>query len=303
MNNIDFSDVHKFLVSVGLGTIVFAFLLPWLFLKEEFNLYLEKDTVAKYTDDSQKVIHLKNSILIDLFSNLHWITILFLAIGLFLIGVGIFHWWRKQKEFDKGQVLDNMNKELTNKKLKKELEDTTPSEKASAVLNEINADLFGTASAATSDSIVPENPISQKTSVTSTESVEIVKAYNRIEHITVGKITEKYSNKYEVVLDKKILNLNLNILLLGRTNDFSDRIIEIKYRSQSPLTLTEATELIDALEQVYKLATGRIAIPLIVLVTSAKIKIHSEQILNPLISQNKLVLLIEDELIDWDPIL
>ncbi|ALC89254.1 hypothetical protein AM500_05240 [Bacillus sp. FJAT-18017] len=303
MNNIDFSDVHKFLVSVGLGTIVFAFLLPWFFLKEEFNLYLEKDTVAKYTDDSQKVIHLKNSILFDLFSNLHWITILFLTIGLFLIGVGIFHWWRKQKEFDKGQVLDNVNKELTNEKLKRELEDTTPSEKASAVLNEINVDLFGTASVATSDSIVPENPSSQKTSVTSTESIEIVKAYNRIEQIIVGKITEKYSNKYEVVLDKKILNLNLNILLLGRTNDFSDRIIEIKYRSQSPLTLTEATELIDALEQVYKLATGRIAIPLIVLVTSAKIKIHSEQILNPLISQNKLVLLTEDELIDWDPIL
>ena len=56
MNNFEYSDFHKFIVSIGLGFILLALFLPWLMLKESFDLQMQKNEIEKLTEPAKQAI-------------------------------------------------------------------------------------------------------------------------------------------------------------------------------------------------------------------------------------------------------
>lgn len=314
MNNIDFSHVYKFFVSVGLGIIVFAFVLPWLLLREKFDLYLKEDDLSKLTEESRKVIQLKTSSLIKLFEFLPYIIAILFLVGITLIGVGVIFWWRKQQKDDHsqelGQKLANEKQQLENEKLKRELPSRNPQEKVSTILegsNEMNTnepvdentELTDGSEIPADQPYVPD-PSAAGSNLQS-QSTSFLVTYRRIEQTIINKFQTKYQDQYEILLDRKISDVEYDVLLLSKKSTKPDVILDLKYCPKRTLSAGEVTSQLDALEQVYSLATGRKVIPLLVLVVSENVKKSAARKLEELINKNKVLIITDEELSAWSP--
>lgn len=56
MQKIDYGDINKFLVSIGLVLIALAVLTPYLYLKEDFGLYIEQSKIDQMQEPIKELI-------------------------------------------------------------------------------------------------------------------------------------------------------------------------------------------------------------------------------------------------------
>lgn len=56
MQKIDYGDINKFLVSIGLVLICLAILTPYFYLKEDFGIYIGQEDIKKFEEPIQKII-------------------------------------------------------------------------------------------------------------------------------------------------------------------------------------------------------------------------------------------------------
>jgi hypothetical protein len=56
MNKPEYSDLYKFIASLGLILIAFSILLPWLFLRESFESLVSASDFANLTPTAQALI-------------------------------------------------------------------------------------------------------------------------------------------------------------------------------------------------------------------------------------------------------
>ncbi|MBI0581149.1 hypothetical protein IEC97_27940 [Neobacillus cucumis] len=308
--------MHKFLVSLGLGSIVFAFALPWMLMKEKFDLYQPKKTLLTFTNESQRVIELKNESLYYLFSVLPYLSILLIIIGAVLIVIGIYPWWKKQRDIDNSQKLKNIAQELANKKLEIELQDKSPQEKAAAILkgSKITSNqhddgdfMLGEEAEMQTKEVILNLPLDHfKPLPNSVEGIQqnstsILKTYYNIEKTIIQKLEAKYSHQYNLVCDKKIAEVSYDILLLSKIHNKPDIMVGIHYRTANPVSLEETLDQLESMEQVYHLTTRRKGTPFIVFVVAEVMKKQSESNLKEYINSNKVILLTEQELLAWQP--
>ena len=61
MQKIEFGDINRFFVSIGLFLMGFALIIPYFYLKEDFGLYLKEDDIAKYDVQIVEIIQAKRS--------------------------------------------------------------------------------------------------------------------------------------------------------------------------------------------------------------------------------------------------
>ena len=64
MEKINYGDINKFLVSVGIVLIALSVLTPYLYLKEDFGSYLESSIIEKFQEPVKNIILLKQSIVL-----------------------------------------------------------------------------------------------------------------------------------------------------------------------------------------------------------------------------------------------
>lgn len=242
MSKLEYGDLYKFLASLGLTIVGMSYLIAWLFLKEPFSwLNNISSKEVNLNETTIEILKLKEEILLWFIELLKPLFIFMNILGFFVLIAGIIFWFRSQMEIDK-------NLKLKNDQL---IKDMSAEEIIENKEKEINED---------------ENQ---------TNTFSSVKNYFNIENIIYNSITNLLRKKWIILKNKKIGNLEYDIILQSRNIKHSDIIIEIKYY-KNPNTLKHALDKIIMSNQIYSSVTQRTSIPVVIIITPDKSKLSKD---------------------------
>lgn len=253
MQKIEFGDINRFFVSIGLFLIGFALIIPYFYLKEDFGLYLKEEDVAKFDEQIVEIIRAKRNQVACLQKIIPFVSLTLIIGGIVFCFIGIKRWLKRQVKLD--EKLDN---EVAKSKL--DLKDSTPEErvvnaKKETAETEIAEQLESGA----------EKPQNLKT--------EGYLSYMAIEDKFFNYFKSVKNSNFDIFQQPKIGNrFFVDILLRAKTNKYSDRIIEIKYfKNQLPLSSIEdsITKLATYISY-YKENTNKRVIPILLIVYSSE---------------------------------
>jgi hypothetical protein len=105
-NKIEFSDLYKFLTSIGLILFASAFLLPWLFMREGLTIQVTKKYYNSLTIESQQLTDKRIEFSSFVISSIPWISAGLFLLAIILIGIGLYNWKRKQNRVDETEELN-----------------------------------------------------------------------------------------------------------------------------------------------------------------------------------------------------
>ncbi len=253
MEKIEYGDVNKFLVSIGIILIAFGFITPYYFLKEDFGVYIEVSKFQNLQPYVQSLI-LRKQWQIALLQN----VVPFASLALFGSGValsiwGLCRWFKRQDRID-----EKFDTELA--KLKLELTAMTPIEVVEKADNEVRE--TETVSAADPKSV-------------SGEPGSLI-SYLKIEERVYRKFKSYQSRHFDISTQMKLGRIEIDIVMAAKSSGFVDRIIEMKYFSKNfnPYIVEKALVQLHNTITYYKNHTGRKAVPVLLI-------IYEPDILNP----------------------
>lgn len=218
LNKVEFSDLYKFLTSVGLIIIASSFLIPWLFMKQEIGLLISESEYNELVESSKNLTD--NRIKLGLFITkaIPYISGILFVIGTVISSIGISKWKKKQDTVDETDQL-----KLTELKAKiKELDSTEIEQKAE---DEVKREI----------SLPSDKPeIDEKTEVEENQSINIEKLKSNLidmENLFFKKIVDFNSFVYEPKSNIKIDNKFETDILLKSLDlkKYPDILIEVKY--------------------------------------------------------------------------
>lgn len=293
MTNIDYADKHKFISSIGLALIAMAFLLPWMFLSESFDLNIEQGKLNQLTLVSQDVVKKRQDLVQLSITLIPYISIALLIGGIFLLILGLKDWSRQQSIKNETEALTlemlkrqslSMTEEQINQK---RLQDSEVSEVA--------------------ENIVPQEKTLEKgqSRIESTrkKSLEIE-----------NKILEKFHNlnlkNYDVLTNKSIGGRYFDGIFASKKKDGLDVLVELKYFKGIPAK-DRLYSILDRQVSVttsYEKTTGRLArgIILIILDDSArssfknKIQLLTDFMSNASDSKQEILFIFEEDLVSFN---
>ncbi|SEB86588.1 hypothetical protein SAMN04489761_1996 [Tenacibaculum sp. MAR_2009_124] len=272
MQKIDFGDINKFLVSIGLVLIALAIMTPYFYLKEDFGLYIDKEEVLKFEEPIKEIITNKQYQVSKIQKIIPWTSLILLLLGLISSYIGLKRWFKRQSKID-----EKFDKEI--KKLDLEIETLSPEEKIEKAKKEVQE--IELAEQLESDS----KTTSQTTTTTTTRSESYLN-YMRIEQSIYKLFKNLKSPNFDIHSEQKLGNrFYIDLLLKAKNKKFSDRIIEIKYfRNQLPISsIQKSIYQLNTYISYYKENTNKQVIP-ILLIVYKKDNINSERLLR---SQNR----------------
>jgi hypothetical protein len=189
MNKPEYSDLYRFLVSLGTIFVAFSILLPWLLIRESFDSTISKTDYTNLTQTAQILITYRHSIGLWLYQNVIIISILISFLGITIFIYGFFSWRQKQKLTDKKD-------ELEIEKLDKEVKSMTPEQIAIQYVHEVSKE---------------SSPVSTKETDTN-DQIEAISEYARIEQLAFNKLANCFGIN-NLRMHHKIENINIDILL------------------------------------------------------------------------------------------
>lgn len=269
MEKIDYGDINKFLVSVGIVLIGLSILTPYLYLKEDFGLYIELDKFEKFQEPVKNLILAKQCQVTGIQKLIPWISIGLLISGITSLVIGLIRWFRRQTKLD-----EKFDKEL--QKLNLEIVALTPEEKEEKAKQEVQE-----------IEKIEQTQVTQQR-VNQTSHADYVQSYMRIEQNVADVFINYQSPNFDILPQQKIGNrFEIDILLKARTKNYLDRIVEIKYfKNRLPIQIIR--EIINRLNTqiaYYNQASNRRSIPVLLIVYNKEL-ITAEQILK---FQNRLI--------------
>jgi hypothetical protein len=144
MAQIEYNDLNKFYVSIGVTLLAITFALPWLYIKEPFDLLIKTDDLHNYTTYAQKILLQRQRIAGLLSIIVPIASAITFTVGLVVTYRGIKGWRRIQYLIDERekltneiQVLTQERERLTNKKLTIEITTLSKEEKIEKVEKEV----------------------------------------------------------------------------------------------------------------------------------------------------------------------
>lgn len=252
MQKIDYGDINKFLVSIGLILICLAILIPYFYLKENFGLYIDQATFEKFQEPIQKIITSKQKIIIIIQKIIPWASLALFLIGVTSSAVGLKRWLKRQAKID-----EKFDKEIQILDFK--IESLTPEEteeKARKEVREIEAE----------EEIEPISKPQHTTRTTYRDYIEIEK---RITNVFL-----KYkSNNFEILSQQRLGNkFEIDLLLRAKPKKYSDRIVEIKYfRNRFHFSIiNKALHQLNTYISYYKNVAQKQAIPVLLIIYNKK---------------------------------
>ncbi len=255
MQHIDYGDINKFLVSIGIILIGLAVIIPYLYLQEDFGLYLEKEQLLKFEEPVQKLIVSKQNLVMLIQKYLLFSSILMLLIGIASCMFGLIRWFKKQAIIDE-------RFEIELDKLKIELKSMTPEEKEEKAKNEV-------------DEIEFDKRIELKNNVHGKKK-DIYNKYVEVEQRIYKIFKDLKSPNFEVYTEQILGNrFYIDLFLKAKTKKFADRIIEIKFfDNQLPFaTLKRAIDKLNTYVSYYKANSLRKSVVPVLLIVYNKEKI------------------------------
>ncbi|MFZ3078865.1 MAG: hypothetical protein WA109_04190 [Bellilinea sp.] len=239
MNKPEFSDLYKFIVSLGLLLIVFALLVPWLFLRESFDGIVSASEIEKLTLTAQTLILSRQNIALWFVQNIIWISLIPAILGLISLISGIVLWRRKQILIDQKDYFET-------EKLRLEVKKMSPEQIVEKAIIEVSEEV-------------------QAEQIDNKPKAEISTQFSALtNHLQTEKIViEKLANCFginNVRPHLKVGNTNIDILL--RLSQKERAIVEIKSIRKPSDVARRQKEVIDTLLKIVKsyntMATTRI---------------------------------------------
>jgi hypothetical protein len=218
VQKIEFGDINKFLVSVGLVLIGLGIVTPYLYLKEDFGLNTESEKLMKLDLVVQEIFAYKKNQISSIQKILPWSSLALFGLGILISGIGIKRWLKRQKKID-----EKFDKEV--QILDIEIKASTPEEKIENAKKEIKE-------------IELAEELESETKVVKPKQVSGYESYMEIERNIFQLFENMDSPNFEVYQEPKIGDkFYIDILLKANSNKFSDRLIEIKYfRNHLPVS-------------------------------------------------------------------
>jgi len=243
IDKIEYGDFNKFLVSTGYLLIAVGLLLPYFYLKENFDLQIEQEKIKGFTITAQKILNAKQSFALNLINVIPYLSIFSISIGTVFLSIGGYKWKNKQNIED-----EKINEEIS--KLKKE------NRKA-----DYDFDILKKGEKIPQEEVIKNKEIEieiEQPNISSIEKTVSAQSYYLLENLISEKLRKEYSNKYNVLTNYKINNQEYDVILTSIDNNISktglnlskDIIVEIKYTSRQINkryvldTLTRVAELI-----------------------------------------------------------
>lgn len=100
MQKIEYGDLYKFLVSVGVILIGFAVLIPYFYLKEDFGLCVPQSDMARFEPEVRQIIRTKQQLLLRVQNYVPYLSLAMFATGLLSVAAGLYKWSRRQRQAD-----------------------------------------------------------------------------------------------------------------------------------------------------------------------------------------------------------
>lgn len=244
MEKIEYSDLNKFLVSIGVTIIIVAFLLPWLYLREPFDLTLTQEQFSKLTPLAKEIISTRQTFIYSSIYIIPKLTIGLIAIGLTSIIIGFRRWSKNQNDLDSRERVITETHKINLSMLKMTGEQIT---------EKVNKEYESQVNASTES-------ISEKS--------DFIPKYLEIERKLVEKIQLYFSDNYNVLSNYRIGVFEYDIILEAKKSNKINYILEIKYHSKgySKKKLQGAILQLISSTQVYSQNSGKRAKPLLLLV-------------------------------------
>lgn len=252
MTKPDFSDFYKFISSLGIALLSFAFLLPWLFLRESFSTDITVEEISKLTPEAQTVILTKQSTALWFVSNVRWISSIIAIIGILFFLMGAYLWWKKQKSIDEIDVLKT-------EELKLKVKSMTPEEIAIKTIKEVEA------------LEIRERGTVQKELPT----VGDISAYLQLESTIISKFEDCFRELETFVLTRqRVGNNEFDVILYSSAPFKADVLIEIKIVREKPSQqwILDTVEQMDSAKKNYKVRTERVAMGMLFIIISPEYK-------------------------------
>ncbi len=248
MDKIEYSDINKFLVSFGLTLIVVACLLPWLYLREPFDLVIEKAKINELTEEAQRIISVRQSFISKTIDYVQFVSLGFSALGLISIITGLRRWYIKQKDLDKRE-------KIITSKHEHELNQLTKEQVTRKADNE-----FESIKETKGDDPKTNQEISKAT---------FVPKYLQLERIFFEKLMTFLYPDFKILSNNSLDIFEYDIILQPIKENRPDYIFEIKYypNGYNKYNLQDAILRLAMGTKHYINKTGRQAQPIIVVVT------------------------------------
>ena len=110
---LEYGDLSKFLASMGVASIALSLTLPWLFLREDFDLLLTTEQRSELPAASIDVIEDRVRLVRWLIDMIPAVSVILFALGVVIIGVALRLMWRSYRRQERKQILEL--KELENR--------------------------------------------------------------------------------------------------------------------------------------------------------------------------------------------
>ena len=219
MDKIDFSSFYKFLTSLGLSIIVFAFGLQWIFLKELTEL--KQEHLNLLPQESAEFIKNKHNYIIAHIDCWFWFLVI---LGSIVALVGIWKWYPRQKQEDKKQELDN-------RKIEIDIEKQEKSDQEKNIKEEIDLPSMDTKDILGDDFKNISTNLQQSLS----NALEMdIKKYIKIEESVISGITKSVLGGMKPYQTVKFGKMNFDLIIEDFTTiPPSFYVFEIKYYSKS----------------------------------------------------------------------
>ncbi len=258
IDKVQYADYNRFLVSTGYVLVAVGILLPYFYLRENFDLQIEASKIQQLTPVARQIINEKHVFSLWLIKLIPWLSLSSIVAGLIFLFIGGSR-WRKRQVLEDEKMNEEVNRLKTeNKKAILELGRSLNAEKVSEEEVLENKE----------NEIQKEQP-----SITTSEKQLSAQAYFAIEGLIAEKFKNEFSDRYNVLTNYRINNLEFDIILSAINYNTTgldlrkDTIAEIKYTSKmiTPQYVIDTLERTNTLLKNYPKAITR---PIVFFVTA-----------------------------------
>jgi hypothetical protein len=212
MTKLEYSDLYKFLVSLGVVLISLSLFVPWLFLRESFDALLKASDISDLTPGAQALLGYRQQTALWFMRNVWWISLLLAIGGALPLVMGIVLWVRKQRLLDQREEIETWKASLEVEKLRREMEPLNPPEIAKKAIEEAR------------EGVEAEEAL-EPSVISSIESR--IQGYLRVEEIFFSKLMACYGDK-RVLTQQRRGQAIYDAVLISDSPTLADVVFEVK---------------------------------------------------------------------------
>src|SRR6266540_736680 len=263
MTKFEYSDFYRFIASVGIALISLSVFVPWLFLREPFDLLQKNDDISHLTPQAQSII-LGRQVTVELILRLMpYFSFLLFGLGVIALLVGGGLWLTKTQK-----LIDEINK-LELETRKKQLAIISPEESKAQREEDIKAQYEES-----EDKLDRDTPTKTVEEILKPDELsDLVENAYRIENRLTGLLDSCYGKSYTVLTERRLGPVSLDIVMLAKTSQEPDYIFDFKYiqKGFKYYWLREAVLKIIYASQIYQQQTNRTSVPAFIVVFGEKV--------------------------------